>query len=221
MVLFLSLLKHRNDPEWYLAESLTTGQQGYIPYNFVAMTSVETEPYVIIEESLWSQHHTTKALHHLTIMHAVSLREGKWLAWSVKHIVCLCCRWFFKNLSRHDAMRLLLAPGNTQGSFLIRESETAPGEVVIKALPQIQATHTHIYCFFSLALSYFCLRKRLKWLPSLILAIPVFQLPSSIWNSILFYCWKCWNLCMTFLPLFLSLNQYSWWNIPTSSHLIL
>lgn len=26
-------------------------------------------------------------------------------------------------------MRLLLAPGNTQGSFLIRESETTPGEV--------------------------------------------------------------------------------------------
>lgn len=39
----------------------------------------------------------------------------------------LCCRWFFKNLSRNDAMRQLLAPGNTQGSFLIRESETNPG----------------------------------------------------------------------------------------------
>ncbi len=42
-------------------------------------------------------------------------------------MLLLCCRWFFKNLSRNDAMRLLLAPGNTQGSFLIRESETAPG----------------------------------------------------------------------------------------------
>ncbi|KAF3701417.1 Proto-oncogene tyrosine-protein kinase LCK [Channa argus] len=70
---------NKEDPEWYLAESLTTGQQGYIPYNFVAMTTMETEP------------------------------------------------WFFKNISRNDAMRLLLAPGNTQGSFLIRESETTPG----------------------------------------------------------------------------------------------
>ncbi|KAM9340887.1 tyrosine-protein kinase Lck [Symphorus nematophorus] len=70
---------NKNDPEWYFAESLTTGQQGYIPYNFVAMTTVETEP------------------------------------------------WFFKNISRNEAMRLLLAPGNTQGSFLIRESETTPG----------------------------------------------------------------------------------------------
>ncbi|MEQ2199330.1 hypothetical protein XENOCAPTIV_010914 [Xenoophorus captivus] len=38
-----SLLSSRDDAEWYLAESLTTGQQGYIPYNFIAMTTVETE----------------------------------------------------------------------------------------------------------------------------------------------------------------------------------
>ncbi|XP_018422046.1 PREDICTED: tyrosine-protein kinase Lck isoform X3 [Nanorana parkeri] len=35
--------------------------------------------------------------------------------------------WFFKNLGRKDAERQLLAPGNQQGSFLIRESETNPG----------------------------------------------------------------------------------------------
>ncbi|XP_029900890.1 tyrosine-protein kinase Lck [Myripristis murdjan] len=71
---------NKDDAEWYLAESLITGQRGYIPYNFVAtMNTMETEP------------------------------------------------WFFKNLSRNDAIRLLLAPGNTQGSFLIRESETTPG----------------------------------------------------------------------------------------------
>uniref|UniRef100_A0A671Q9U1 Tyrosine-protein kinase n=1 Tax=Sinocyclocheilus anshuiensis TaxID=1608454 RepID=A0A671Q9U1_9TELE len=69
-----------DDPEWFMAESLFTGQRGYIPQNFVGkLNSMETEP------------------------------------------------WFFKNLSRNDAMRLLLAPGNTQGSFLIRESETTPG----------------------------------------------------------------------------------------------
>ncbi|XP_076017630.1 tyrosine-protein kinase Lck [Genypterus blacodes] len=71
---------NKDDPEWYLAESLITGQKGYIPHNFVAMmNTVETEP------------------------------------------------WFVKNISRNDAMRLLLALGNTQGSFMIRESETAPG----------------------------------------------------------------------------------------------
>ncbi|XP_054894732.1 tyrosine-protein kinase Lck [Poeciliopsis prolifica] len=70
---------NKDDAEWYLAESLTTGQRGYIPYNFIAMTTVETES------------------------------------------------WFFRNISRNDAMRLLLAPGNKQGSFLIRESETSKG----------------------------------------------------------------------------------------------
>lgn len=73
----------KEDPEWYFAESLTTGKQGYIPYNFIAMTTVETET------------------------------------------------WFFKNVSRNEAMRLLLAPGNTQGSFLIRESETTPGSYAL------------------------------------------------------------------------------------------
>ncbi|KAI1895110.1 hypothetical protein AGOR_G00102920 [Albula goreensis] len=69
-----------DDPEWYLAESLATGQRGYVPFNFVVKKdSMENEA------------------------------------------------WFFKDLSRNDAMRLLLAPGNTQGSFLIRESETTKG----------------------------------------------------------------------------------------------
>ncbi|XP_032619405.1 tyrosine-protein kinase Blk isoform X2 [Chelonoidis abingdonii] len=33
-------------------------------------------------------------------------------------------KWFFKALSRKDAERLLMAPGNKVGSFLVRESET-------------------------------------------------------------------------------------------------
>ncbi|XP_049676799.1 tyrosine-protein kinase Lck isoform X2 [Accipiter gentilis] len=66
--------------EWWKAQSLTTGQEGLIPYNFVAMVnSLEPEP------------------------------------------------WFFKNISRKDAERQLLASGNTHGSFLIRESETTKG----------------------------------------------------------------------------------------------
>uniref|UniRef100_A0A8C5HYW1 Tyrosine-protein kinase n=1 Tax=Gouania willdenowi TaxID=441366 RepID=A0A8C5HYW1_GOUWI len=45
----------------------------------------------------------------------------------VKQDLFHCCRWFFKDVSRSEAMRMLLAPGNTQGSFLIRESETTKG----------------------------------------------------------------------------------------------
>lgn len=47
MVLLWRVWCLRDDPEWYLAESLTTGQKGCIPYNFVAMSTVETESYVI------------------------------------------------------------------------------------------------------------------------------------------------------------------------------
>ncbi|XP_061482478.1 tyrosine-protein kinase Blk isoform X2 [Rhineura floridana] len=36
------------------------------------------------------------------------------------------CRWYFKGLSRKETERLLMAPGNAMGSFLIRESETNP-----------------------------------------------------------------------------------------------
>ncbi|XP_035249645.1 tyrosine-protein kinase Lck [Anguilla anguilla] len=73
-----------DDPEWYLAESLATGQRGFIPFNFVVrMEGMDKEP------------------------------------------------WFFKDLSRLDAIRLLLAPGNTQGSFLIRESESTKGSYTL------------------------------------------------------------------------------------------
>uniref|UniRef100_A0ABM5FBR5 Tyrosine-protein kinase n=1 Tax=Pogona vitticeps TaxID=103695 RepID=A0ABM5FBR5_9SAUR len=81
--------------DWWLAKSLTTGDKGYIPSNFV--------------------------------VRANSLEEEK---------------WFFKDLSRKEAERLLLAPGNILGSFLIRESETTPGyyknnmKVAIKTLKE-------------------------------------------------------------------------------------
>lgn len=35
--------------------------------------------------------------------------------------------WFFKDITRKDAERQLLAPANQPGSYLIRESETAKG----------------------------------------------------------------------------------------------
>lgn len=40
----------------------------------------------------------------------------------------LLFRWFFKGVSRKDAERQLLAPGNKVGSFMIRDSETTKGE---------------------------------------------------------------------------------------------
>ena len=41
-------------------------------------------------------------------------------------LICLH-RWFFKDITRKDAERQLLAPGTRAGAFLIRESETLKG----------------------------------------------------------------------------------------------
>ncbi|KAG8451571.1 hypothetical protein GDO86_003681 [Hymenochirus boettgeri] len=74
----LHILQHEG--EWWKAQSLRTGQEGYVPYNFVSpINGIESEP------------------------------------------------WFFKDLGRKDAERRLLSPGNQQGSFLVRESETNKG----------------------------------------------------------------------------------------------
>ncbi|KAK5617568.1 hypothetical protein CRENBAI_003819 [Crenichthys baileyi] len=66
--------------EWWLAKSLLSEQEGFIPSNYVARAdTLEVE------------------------------------------------KWFFKDLSRRETERLLLAPGNKPGSFLVRESETSKG----------------------------------------------------------------------------------------------
>uniref|UniRef100_A0A8D0E2K2 Tyrosine-protein kinase n=1 Tax=Salvator merianae TaxID=96440 RepID=A0A8D0E2K2_SALMN len=74
----LRILEESGD--WWRAKALSTGQEGYIPSNYVArVNSLETE------------------------------------------------EWFFKGISRKDAERQLLAPGNVIGSFMIRESESTKG----------------------------------------------------------------------------------------------
>lgn len=46
---------------------------------------------------------------------------------SIPWLICFYCRWFFKDVSRKDAERQLLSPGNMIGSFMIRDSETTKG----------------------------------------------------------------------------------------------
>ncbi|KAK6297840.1 hypothetical protein J4Q44_G00324230 [Coregonus suidteri] len=74
----LQILQENGD--WWLARSLVTGEEGYIPCTYVVRAdTLEVE------------------------------------------------KWFFKDLSRRETERLLLAPGNKVGSFLVRESETSKG----------------------------------------------------------------------------------------------
>ncbi|XP_068198253.1 tyrosine-protein kinase Blk isoform X3 [Antennarius striatus] len=75
----LRVLQDRNG-EWWVAQSLVTGQEGFIPCNYVARAdTLEVE------------------------------------------------KWFFSDITRKETERLLLAPGNKKGVFLVRESETSPG----------------------------------------------------------------------------------------------
>ena len=41
--------------------------------------------------------------------------------------VMICCRWYYGDISRTEAEKLLYGEGNRHGSFLIRDSETVPG----------------------------------------------------------------------------------------------
>lgn len=68
------------DTDWWLAKSLTTFNEGYIPSNYVAP-----------ELSVHAQD------------------------------------WFFGKIKRADAEKKLLAPGSPSGTYLIRDSETMPG----------------------------------------------------------------------------------------------
>ena len=43
-----------------------------------------------------------------------------------------CCSWYHGKVSRKDAEKNLLSKGNPRGTFLIRESETAPGTRFIR-----------------------------------------------------------------------------------------
>ncbi|XP_062857401.1 tyrosine-protein kinase Blk [Trichomycterus rosablanca] len=74
----LKIIQENGD--WWIAKSLLTGDEGYIPCTYVAR------------------------------VHTLEVES-----------------WFFKDLSRRETERLLLAPGNKIGSFLVRESETTAG----------------------------------------------------------------------------------------------
>lgn len=42
--------------------------------------------------------------------------------------ICICfCSWFFGKIKRADAEKKLLSPGSPSGTYLIRDSETMPG----------------------------------------------------------------------------------------------
>lgn len=64
-------------------------------------------------------------------------------------------RWFFKDITRKDAERQLLAPANKPGSYLIRESETSKGSFNSFVLEKTLCLHILNHQLMSYAIFFF------------------------------------------------------------------
>lgn len=60
-------------------------------------------------------------------------------------IISLCYRWFHGHLSGKDAEKLILDRGKN-GSFLVRESQSKPGDFVLSVRTDDKVTHVMIRC---------------------------------------------------------------------------
>lgn len=103
--------------EWWKAKSLTTRKEGFIPSNYVAEAdTIETEEWVLLNTMNYKQNNNIRFhVRALDLFHLCVLSFDAQF------------RWFFKEITRKDAERQLLAPANKPGSYLIRESETSKG----------------------------------------------------------------------------------------------
>ncbi|KAM6954016.1 LOW QUALITY PROTEIN: tyrosine-protein kinase Blk [Aplochiton taeniatus] len=120
--------------EWWLAKSLVTAEEGYIPCTYVAQEDtleVENKFPITAGWGLPSASTFTRARHGVVLEWQFGTTKRMSTDCSSNLIDCLpaavLCRWFFKNLSRRECERLLVAPGNKAGSYLVRESETSKG----------------------------------------------------------------------------------------------
>ena len=50
------------------------------------------------------------------------------LKWNYQIYVCVVRRWFFGQIKRVDAEKLLMMSINDVGGYLVRESESVPGQ---------------------------------------------------------------------------------------------
>lgn len=119
--------------EWWKAKSLTTRKEGFIPSNYVAEAdTIETEEWVLLNTMNYKQNNNI-CFH----VRALDLFHLCVLSFDAQF------RWFFKEITRKDAERQLLAPANKPGSYLIRESETSKG---VRCL--LSASSVFFFVFF-------------------------------------------------------------------------
>lgn len=128
--------------EWWKAKSLTTNREGFIPSNYVGQAdTMETEEWVAASQPkanpLKSRRRSPPAWRRAISSLNCSRKSDCTKAKTVNVRGCdaelgrwrlpFSSSWFFKDITRKDAERQLLAPANQPGSYLIRESETAKG----------------------------------------------------------------------------------------------
>lgn len=128
--------------EWWKAKSLATNREGFIPSNYVGQAdTMETEEWVVASQlktnPLKSRRRRPPAWRWVNSSLSCSQKSDRTKAKTVNVRGCdvglsrrrlpFSSSWFFKDITRKDAERQLLAPANQPGSYLIRESETAKG----------------------------------------------------------------------------------------------
>jgi tyrosine-protein phosphatase non-receptor type 11 len=64
-------------------------------------------------------------------------------------------RWFHGHLSGKEAEKLILEKGKN-GSFLVRESQSKPGDYVLSVRTDDRVTHVMIRCQVQVATKYMC-----------------------------------------------------------------
>lgn len=132
---------NNTEGDWWLARSLTTGESGYIPSNYVAPSdSIQAEEYIIFSVSLLfsspfpTYNHILCESGYTCIMimnsrhHHVSTSNGS------DGSLTDFGRWYFGKITRRDSERLLLNLQNRRGTFLVRESETTKGAYCLSVL---------------------------------------------------------------------------------------
>lgn len=62
------------------------------------------------------------------------------------HLSQICCRWYYSDISRTEAEKLLYGEGNQYGSYLVRPSETVPGGYSLSVRDGDKVKHYKIKC---------------------------------------------------------------------------
>ncbi|GMT04156.1 hypothetical protein PENTCL1PPCAC_26330, partial [Pristionchus entomophagus] len=122
----LEIIAHpEHDPEWWMARG-TTGETGLVPRNYIevisSVPSTVVPPTVINESpsSAWYKPPQQQKSVDITYPPSAPTTTGGTMVGEA---------WYFGRISRDDADRLLLRA--VSGDFLVRDSESNPGDLSI------------------------------------------------------------------------------------------